>query len=103
MMLCFVLWCNTYLHHHHHHHHPMTNPNPPHDPPTCLPVQSVVLRYGKFQSTAGVEDETRVPQGKMMKWAPGVMDFVVNLNRYERRKEEMIEEEREGSIFFVSF
>ena len=45
----------------------------------CL--QSVVLRYGKFQSTAGVEDAARVPQGKLMKWAPRLMDFVVNLNR----------------------
>ena len=44
---------------------------------------TIILRYGKFQSTAGVEDESRVPQGKMMKWIPTVMDFVVNLNRYE--------------------
>jgi hypothetical protein len=41
----------------------------------------VVLRYGKFQSTAGVEDAKRIPQGKLMKWIPTVMDFVVNLNR----------------------
>ena len=39
------------------------------------------MRYGKFQSTAGVEDAARVPQGKLMKWIPTVMDLVVNLNR----------------------
>lgn len=44
--------------------------------------ESVILRYGKFQSTAGVEDASRVPQGKLMKLFPRLMDFIVNLNSH---------------------
>ena len=41
----------------------------------------VILRYGKFQSTVGVEDVKRIPQGKLMKAFPGIMEFIANLNK----------------------
>lgn len=40
-----------------------------------------VLRYAKLQSTVGVEDIDRIPQGKMMKIMPETMDWLFNLNR----------------------
>ena len=41
-----------------------------------------VLRYGKFQSTVGVEDASRIPQGKLHINFPGIMETLVNLNPY---------------------
>ena len=41
-----------------------------------------VLRYGKFQSTVGVEDPGRIPQGKLHINFPGIMETLVNSNPY---------------------
>jgi pimeloyl-ACP methyl ester carboxylesterase len=39
-----------------------------------------VLRYGKFQSTVGVDDIDRIPQGVMLFYVPKVMNTVLNAN-----------------------
>lgn len=41
-----------------------------------------VIRYAKFQSTAGAEDADRVPQGYLFKYAPSFMDWLFNSNPY---------------------
>jgi pimeloyl-ACP methyl ester carboxylesterase len=39
-----------------------------------------VLRYGKFQSTVGVEDVDRIPQSRVLNKAPLLMSTILNLN-----------------------
>jgi len=39
-----------------------------------------ILRYGKFQSTVGVEDPNRVPQAKLFKFFPSFMIWLLNLS-----------------------
>jgi hypothetical protein len=39
-----------------------------------------ILRYGKLQSTVGVEDPARIPQGLLLRHFPRQMDWLVNLN-----------------------
>ena len=41
-----------------------------------------VLRYGKFQSTVGVEDPARIGQAKLFKIMPGFMEMLFNSNPY---------------------
>lgn len=41
-----------------------------------------IIRYGKFQSTTGVEDIDRIPQAQFFKYAPGFMDLLFNSNPY---------------------
>jgi pimeloyl-ACP methyl ester carboxylesterase len=42
----------------------------------------IILRYGKFQSTVGVEDAARVPQAMLFTYAPGLMDVLFSLNPF---------------------